>query len=144
MKRVLITLAIIVVVAGGILGCLYYYNANRDFTEWMTERDLGIYLKQFDSIKPAGSVPWEKTHWITAAEGHWRNGAAEYRIRYADGPKDTPFIWYWFINMDQVTFSGKIQDYGKDGLKLVYSNSYRQPDGTRRYQGVWQKTGSGK
>jgi hypothetical protein len=143
MKRALQFVFLVAMIAGGVFG-YRYYDANRDFTPWMSEADLAVHLKNFDVMKPAGADPWEKTHWITAAEGRWHDGTAQYRIRYADAPKETQFVWSWFINMDQGSFSEKIQDYSKNGFKLVYHNVYRLPDGTPRYQGVWQKTGSAK
>jgi hypothetical protein len=138
MKRLILALVIVVIVAASVLGYLYYDNANRDFTPWMSELELSLYMQKFDTIKP-GQPDWKKTHWLTAAEGRWHDGIAEYRIRYADVPKGIEFTFYWDTNMSQAEFSEKIQAYSKNGFALVYSNSYNLPDGTKRYQGVWHK-----
>ena len=52
MKRLFLTFALIAVVAGGIIGWFCYDNANRDFTPWMSELELSIYVQKFDVAKP--------------------------------------------------------------------------------------------
>jgi hypothetical protein len=142
MKSFIIATLVIVALAAGVGGYYYYDNANRDFTPWMSEPELSSYLKKFDSIKPAGAIPWENSHWLTAAEGRWHDGIEEYRIRYDTPPAGTVFVWRYYINMDQETFSKHIQELGGEGFVLVYHDSFKLPDGTRRYQAVWHKTGT--
>lgn len=138
MKRVLLALAIMAAVAGGILGYLYYDSANRDFTPWMSKAELATYLNKFEVQK--GEVPnaWQKSHWITAAQGRWHDGIAEYRVRAGLAPAE--WEGYWFFDQNQELFGKTIKYYGDEGFTLAYSCSFRMPDGTRQYQSVWHKS----
>ena len=138
MKRIIIALTIAIIVLASAQSYFTYVSANRDFTPWMSELELSLYVQKFDDTKP-GQPDWKKSHWITAAEGRWYDGVAEYRIRTAEAPKGVEFAWFWFVDMDQAAFSKNIQDYSEKSYGLVYSNSYKLPDGTTRYQGVWHK-----
>lgn len=140
MKRTFSIVFVALIVAAGILGYLYYDNANRDFTPWMSVPEMQAYLKKMET-PPAGEPEYWKTHWITAAEGRWHGGTAQYRLRHAATPKDREYVWYWFIDQDQDSFGAKLKEYSANGIALVYNNSYQRPDGTTRYQGVWQKVG---
>lgn len=145
MKRTFLALIIIAVVAGGILGGVCYFYSNRDFSPWMSETEMNLFLQKFNETKP-GEEPWKSTHWVTAVQGRWSDGIAQYRIRSAaiTFPRATPFAWRYFYKMDQATFSKTIQDLGDQGFALVDYHSFKLPDGTRRYQGVWHKIGSDK
>ena len=141
MKRVLLFLVIIAVVAGGILGYFYYDNANRDFTDWMSKPELTRYLSKFEVAKGAEPDPWQKSHWITAAEGRWHDGIAQYRVRTELAPAQ--WEGFWFFDQDQELFGKTIKYYGDEGFALAYWNCFKLPDGTKRYQSVWHKS-SGK
>ena len=138
MKRLFLPLALIAVVAGGIIGWFCYDNANRDFTPWMSKADLASYLKKFEVAKDHAPDPWQKSHWITAAEGRWRDGTAEYRVRTLLAPPEWQGVW--FLDLEQEQFGKAIKQYGDEGYVLVYYHSFKLPDGTMQYQGVWHKT----
>ncbi len=141
MKRAILAFAVIVAVAAVISGSIYYYEANHDFSDWMSEPELGNYVKQVEAGRQ-GQANWQQGHWFTAVEGHWNDGVAEYRIRYGAAPSGALFSWRYFVNMDHDAFSKRIQELGATGFRLVYVDSFKLPDGTRRYQGVWHKIGS--
>ena len=142
MKRFLPALAIVLVVASGILGYLYYDSANRDFTDWMTQQELVMFLKKFEPAKQGAPDPWQKSHWITAAEGRWHNGIAEYRARVELVTAE--WEGHWFFDEDQDQFGKTIKSYGDQGFTLVHYQSFKLPDGTLRYQSVWHKSSNGK
>jgi hypothetical protein len=138
MKRFLLYLAILVIVAGGVFGYLYYSDANRDYTEWMDNSELTTYIKKFE-VKPGATPdPWQRSHWITAAQGRWRKGIAEYRVRVELSPPQ--WEGFWFFDQDQQLFSKTLKYYGDEGFTLAYVYSFKLPDGTLRYQSVWHKT----
>jgi len=137
--RIFLMLATGVVVIAGLLGYLYYEDANRDFSPWMTVQELTAFLKKFEPARPTEPDFWKKGHWITAAEGRWHGGTAQYRIRYATAPVGKEYVWRWFLDQDQESFGKKLKELGDDGFVLTYHNSFKRPDGTLRYQGVWHK-----
>jgi hypothetical protein len=139
--RIVLMLVTGLAVVVGILGYLRYDDANRDFSPWMSFPELTAYLKKFDPKSPDEPDFWKKGHWITAAEGRWHAGAAQFRIRYGLGPVAKGFAWRWFIDQDQESFGKRLKEFGDDGFVLVCSNSFKRPDGTMRYQAVWHKTG---
>ncbi|MEH6448451.1 MAG: hypothetical protein V7765_07260 [Oleispira sp.] len=42
------------------------------------------------------------------------------------------------MNQPYESFVKKLEMYEKKGAQLVYSQSFLMPDGTARYQGVWE------
>jgi hypothetical protein len=137
MRKVALWLAVLA------LGCLgagewRYYEANKDFTPWMSHSELDKFMSQFDT-NPPGQHPnyWDNGHWINAVEARWRGGIPQYRIRYGPTPQGYSCGWYWYINQDQKSFSDHVHTFADDGMTLLDPNSYLRPDDTRRYQGVW-------
>lgn len=116
------------------------YQANKDFTPWMSHDDLDRFLVQFDTVPPGGHPNyWDNGHWIDAVEARWHDGIPEYRIRYGPIPQGYSGAWYWYINQDQTSFSIHVHEFADRGFVLLDPNSYLRPDNSRRYQGVWHK-----
>lgn len=117
------------------------YQANKGFTPWMTGVELQKFCDAHDTTPPGGHPNfWDKGHWIDAVEGRWHDGVPQYRLRYGDSPKHCYLWWYWYFNQDQESFSRHVHEFADQGFTLLDPNSFRRPDDTRRYQGVWHKT----
>jgi len=130
--------AVTIVVAMSIIGYFYNDEINHDFTPWMSVSELNTFIQSFGASHGITPDFWEK-HWITAAEGRWHDGIAQYRIRYDLVPANQKCTWRWFVNEDQASFDKKLDEYGTEGFVLVYHYKFRCPDGVTRYQGVWHK-----
>ncbi|MGB8356919.1 MAG: hypothetical protein WCD79_23685 [Chthoniobacteraceae bacterium] len=137
-SRIAAMIAVTVVVALSIIGYFYNDAINHDFTPWMSVSELGTFVQSFDAVHSSAPTYWEK-HWITAAEGRWHDGIAQYRIRYSLIPAMEKWSWRWFVNEDQASFDAKLQAFGTEGFVLVYHYKFKGPDGVTRYQGVWHK-----
>ncbi len=138
-NRFLFSLGILVAVILAVLAITGWYR-NAGFTPWMSHADLDQFLSQYDSTPPGGHPNyWDKGHWINAVEGRWHNGIPEYRIRYGTVPPHRARWWYWYLNQDQESYSRHVHELADQGFTLLDPNSFLRPDGTRRYQGVWQK-----
>jgi len=117
-----------------------YYQANRDFTPWMSLSELNEWQKQFDTTPPGGHPNyWDNGHWMNAVEARWHEGIPQYRVRYGPVPEGYDAAWYWYINQDQASFSAHVHALADQGFVLLDPNSYLRPDDSRRYQGVWHK-----
>jgi hypothetical protein len=103
-----------------------------DFSEWMGKDQLSQY---FSSL--------QKEHgdriWVTAVEGRWYRGWAEYRLAYAMKPTGFHCAWYWWYNQPLDRTSSRITQYGDQDFQLVYFQKFERPDGVERYQTVWHK-----
>ena len=137
-KRILFVL---VLVALSVCG-YRYYEANRDFTPWMTGAELDKFCADHEG-QPPNNHPnfWDKGHWVEAVEGRWHNGVPQYRVRVEKSPKGKGgyYWWYWYFNQDQQSFSLHVHELADKGFTLLDPNSFLRPDDTRRYQGVWHK-----
>ncbi|MEM7698464.1 MAG: hypothetical protein AAF236_08690 [Verrucomicrobiota bacterium] len=107
------------------------------FTSWMSVAELDSYIK----IRNAGFDKsfWDRGHWILAAEGRWQDGTHEYRIVIDAIPDISAYQWKYRINQTQMQFEQSIDLFLREGFQLVHSQSFQRPDGTQRYQGVWQR-----
>ncbi len=123
-----------------ITGCAHlpYNNQSRVETGWMSLSELNAYLAKFD-IKEKGKNYWDQGHWIDTAEGRWKNGIPQYRLRHSAVPPNNGYWWYWWFNQDQESFSKHVHEMADQGMTLVYHQSFVRPDGVKRYQGVWHK-----
>ena len=143
MMRMLMLGAAVLIVAALAAGGWNCYQANKDFTPWMSHAELDDFLKQFDTNPPGGHPNyWDKGHWINAVEARWHDGIPQYRIRYGETPQDFHCSWYWYLNQDQQSFSNHVHEFADQGYILLDPNSYLRPDDTRRYQGVWHRVNS--
>lgn len=102
------------------------------FTHWMNLQELKHYAQ----------VAKSKKFWITAVEGRWHDGVPQYRIREEPMPTGHGFSWYWWHSQDKASFDQKSSELTKDGFRLVHSQTFTGPDGSIRYQSVWQKLGN--
>ncbi len=98
------------------------------FTDWMTLSQID---QHFIAIKDKGL-------WFTGVEGRWHEGVPQFRFR------EEPVLtraheWFWWFNQDAPSMNKQIHEYSDQGFRLVYFQSFRWPDGTKRYQGIWQK-----
>jgi hypothetical protein len=140
MKRDLILGASAVVIMAMCAWAWIFFQANKDFTPWMSLAELNHWQQQFDTTPPGGHPNyWDKGHWMNAVEGRWHEGIPQYRVRYGPVPDGYDGAWYWYINQDQASFSSHVHELADAGFVLMDPNSFLRPDDTRRYQGVWHK-----
>jgi serine/threonine protein kinase len=103
-------------------------KTNAPFTDWMNYAQIDQHLK-------AGK---DKRLWFTGVEGRGYEGVPQFRLR--EEPLPTPrHIWWWWFNQDAQSMNKRIHEYSDQGYRLVYFQSFKWPDGTKRYQGIWQK-----
>ncbi|HQZ27445.1 MAG: hypothetical protein KA250_02600 [Verrucomicrobiales bacterium] len=109
----------------------------REFTPWMSPLALDTYIRQKNSGFEA--TFWERGHWIRAVEGRWRDDTHEFRIVIGKNPDPERYGWYYRIDQTEEEFSQSILLREQEGFSLVQSDVYERPDGSKRYQGVWQR-----
>jgi hypothetical protein len=110
------------------------FSHDEKFSDWMNHIDLDNYFFVLNNGDDETSF-FEKGHRITALEGRWNNNQVEYRVTYGDSKGSAH--WWWWMNQPYESFVKKLKMYEKKGAQLVYSQSFLMPDGTARYQGVW-------
>lgn len=112
-----------------------------DFTPWMSPLALDTYIRQ----KNRGFEKnfWERGHWIKAVEGRWNNGSHEFRIAFAANPDPERIQWHYRIDQTEAQFAEALSRLRGEGYTLAQSHAYDHPDGSKRFQGVWQRTVSG-
>jgi serine/threonine protein kinase len=103
-------------------------KSDAPFTEWMTLAEMDRRLK----------ANKDKGLWLTGVEGRWQNGEPQYRLREEPVPIRS-YRWWWRFNKDAQSINNYLHEYAAQGFRLVYFQSFPLPDGTRRYQGIWQK-----
>lgn len=111
--------------------------ADSDFTLWMSPLALDTYIRQKN--RGFEQTFWERGHWIKAVEGRWEKGGHEFRIAFAANPDPDRLQWYYRIDQTESEFSEALRRFQNDGYTLVQSHAYDHPDGTKRFQGVWQR-----
>lgn len=109
----------------------------REFTPWMSPLALDTYIRKKNSGYEA--TFWERGNWIRAVEGRWRDNTHEFRIVIGKNPDPERYGWYYRIDQTEEEFSQSIRLREQEGFSLVQSDVYERPDGTKRYQGVWQR-----
>ncbi|MEO2013965.1 MAG: hypothetical protein ABGZ53_06300 [Fuerstiella sp.] len=80
-----------------------------------------------------------KKFWLSAIEGRWHDGGAQYRIQEVPRPVGQVSDWYYWYDMDKDAFDPRKEQLKKDGYSLVHSSSFARPDGSVRYQAIWQR-----
>lgn len=117
---------------------------SEDFTSWMSPLALDTYIRQKN--RGFEKTFWERGHWIKAVEGRWNNGAHEFRIAFAANPDPDRVQWCYRIDQTEAQFTETLNRLRNEGYTLAQSHAYDHPDGSRRFQGVWQRTvpGSGR
>lgn len=111
--------------------------ADRDFTPWMSPLALDTFIRQRN--RGFTKTYWERGHCIEAVEGRWENGAHEFRIAIDMLHDQNRFQWYYRIDQTEAIFAETLDRLEKEGYTLAQSHAYDHPDGTKRYQGVWQR-----
>jgi hypothetical protein len=110
----------------------------KDFTPWMSSPALESYFRQKNGGYK-GSF-WGRGNWIRAIEGRWHEGAKEFRIALGLMSRPGELQWQYRLDMTEISFAEELAKAGEKGFILAQSQAYRHPDGTRRYQAVWQQT----
>ena len=109
----------------------------KGFTPWMEPLALDTYIRSKSTA--TGKTFWESGHWITAVEGRWKNGTREFRIAYDQIPEIETWQWRYKVNQSQLEFATSVTEMVDQGYTLVQTQTFRQPDGDHRYQGVWHR-----
>ena len=137
MKRVTGIRVVAVVVL--LLFAAYLWRRDRGFTPWMKAREFSQFLKQNEIKDSSGKNFWDRGKWIEAAQGRWKNGYPEYRIRIGSTPKDSRHWWYWWYGVNGSYVEQQIEKLSGDGFQLVQCQHYRRPGGRSVYQAVFHK-----
>ena len=107
------------------------------FTSWMTPLALDTYIRAKNDGYSESF--WKRGHWITAVEGRWNNDSLEFRIALDKIPDLNRWQWQYRVNHSAEEFVTASRQFSAQGFQLVQSQSFRDPSGTTRYQGVWQR-----
>lgn len=107
-----------------------------EFTAWMTPLALDTYIRHRN--RGYSESFWERGHWITAVEGRWENGIREFRISFDQIPDRSRWQWQYRVNHTAAEFVQASREFSALGYKLVQSQTFREPSGAPRYQGVWR------
>lgn len=107
-----------------------------DFTPWMSSLALETYIRQ----KNRGHRDsfWSRGNWIRGIECRWHEGAREVRIALGTMSRPGQIDWQYRLDMTGITYTEELGRWKEKGYSLVQSQAYRHPDGSRRYQAVWQ------
>jgi hypothetical protein len=114
----------------------------KDFTPWMSSLALESYFRQKNGGYK-GSF-WGRGNWIRAIEGRLHEGAKEFRIALGLMSRPGELQWQYRLDMTEISFGEDLAKLGEKGYTLAQSQAYRRPDGTRRYQAVWQQAAEAK
>lgn len=112
-------------------------KAEINFTLWMAPLALDNYIRA--KTDRNGRTFWENGHWITAVEGRWNNNRREFRIAYDTIPEIETWQWRYKVNQSQTEFALSVTEMVEKGYTLVQTQTFRQPGGDQRYQGVWHR-----
>lgn len=107
-----------------------------EFTAWMTPLALDTYIRHRN--RGYSESFWERGHWITAVEGRWENGIREFRISFDQIPDRQRWQWQYRVNHTAAEFVQASREFSAQGYQLIQSQSFREPSGDPRYQGVWR------
>lgn len=110
-----------------------------DFTPWMSSLALDTYLRQKNRGEQ-GSY-WARGHWIRAIEGRWHEGAREFRIALGMMERPGEVQWHYRIDLPEIAFAEELARMSAQEFQLAQSQACRHPDGSMRYQAVWQREG---
>lgn len=107
------------------------------FTEWMPWVQFRQFLDEKDKRDEKNKTFWDRGYWVLAAEGRWKDGQQQYRVKIAEAPKNKAYLWMWYVNQEQQEFDKHIEQFAVEGYTMIYCNSFTRPSGTRLYQTVW-------
>jgi hypothetical protein len=111
--------------------------SENEFTPWMSSLALDTYLRQ-KNRGYQGSY-WSRGHWIRAIEGRWHEGAREFRIALGKMERPGEVQWHYRIDLTEMAFAEELARMSAKEYQLAQSQAYRHPDGSMRYQAVWQR-----
>ena len=103
----------------------------------MSSLALGTYIRQ-KNRGYQGSF-WSRGNWIRAIEGRWHEGSHEFRISLGTMSHPGEVQWQYRLDLTKIAFGEELARMSDKGYKLTQSQAYRHPDGTPRYQAVWQR-----
>jgi len=108
-----------------------------EFTAWMTPLALDTYIR----LKNQGYSEsfWQRGHWITAVEGRQESDSVEFRIALDKIPDLNRWQWQYRVNQSTKEFARTSREFADQGFKLVHTQSFAEPDGTTKFQAVWQR-----
>lgn len=110
-----------------------------DFTPWMSNLALDTYLRQ-KNRGYQGSY-WARGNWIRAIEGRWHENAHEFRIALGTMERPGEVQWHYRVDLTGIAFAEELVRMSAKEFRLAQSQAYRHPDGSMRYQAVWQREG---
>ena len=110
-----------------------------DFTPWMSNLALDTYLRQ-KNRGYQGSY-WARGNWIRAIEGRWHGGTREFRIALGKMERPGEVQWQYRVDLTEIAFAEELVRMSAKEFQLAQSQAYRHPDGSMRYQAVWQREG---
>ncbi len=110
-----------------------------DFTPWMSSLALDTYLRQ-KNRGYQGSY-WARGNWIRAIEGRWHENAHEFRIALGTMERPGEVRWHYRVDLTGIAFAEELARMSAKEFQLAQSQAYRHPDGSMRYQAVWQREG---
>lgn len=113
--------------------CAFHNITESDYTEWMPQIDLQIFVESFDSTEK----------WILRAEGRDYKGLSQYRYAIKNKPENA-VAYQIRSGRDDAEFYALGIQYQRDGYKRVSLQLFKDSSGTTRYQGVWFKYKSGE
>lgn len=113
--------------------------AESDFTPWMSNLALATYLRQKNRGFEGGY--WARGHWIRAIEGRWHEGAQEFRIALGKMERPGEVQWHHRVDLTEIAFAEELARMSAKEYQLAQSQACRHPDGSMRYQAVWQRGG---
>ena len=114
----------------------------KDFTPWMSSLALETYFRQKNQGYQ-GSF-WGRGNWIRAIEGRLLDGTKEFRIALGTMERPGEIQWQYRLEMTEISFAEELATATGKGFTLAQSQAYRHPDGTTRYQAVWQQSAEAK
>jgi len=116
--------------------------SDTDFTPWMSSLALDTYIRQ-KNRGYQGSF-WSRGNWIRSIEGRWIGGGHEFRIALGTMARPGEIQWIYRLDLTELAFADELDRLGDDGFDLAQSQAYRHPDGSKRYQAVWQREETAK
>lgn len=105
---------------------------------WLDAVDFKAHLAELEQ-KEDGKNFWDRGHWIDKADGRWKDGKPQFKIQYSEVPANNGYLWYWWFGQSKENFGKRITEMADKGMTMVHHQSYERPDGTLRYQAVWQQ-----
>jgi hypothetical protein len=117
----------------------HLFQSHAGFSPWMSQDALTAYVASENLPKPgipAGVAPGQKT--LNAVQARWKDGTLEFRLRPI--VSESPATLVWNINRTEKEFDQELVSLGGEGFQLVQYQKTHWPDGSQRFQAVWQRS----